>query len=273
MGGGVAVRILTSIHVPTRLSASFLALAIGLAACAAPTATTRVERGEKVSTGDEAFDTFFREVAEVKNDADKAGADATAAAKPLSDAIGPANKGTPPPEVVRAEAKKLQMGGTLLHLELVPEAKLVTSAKPDAPSEEILTAAEQAAKSSLVVARRAAEILVRVADLERRRADLLEKSKTTFTDSAKQKDVSLELVAAASVLEAARQAGEKHAGSASRLALELAVALETGAGSGAVAKKPPGKPGTRPAGTGTGTRPAGTGTGSPAKPKGDDFDR
>lgn len=250
-----------------RLSAlrvPLLALALGAFACAGPAASTRIERGEKVTTGDEAFDTFFREVAEVKAEADKAGADAADAAKPLVDAIGAPSKGTPPPEVVRAEAKKLQMGGTFLHLDLVPETKLVTSAKPEPPSEKILDAAEQAAKGSLAVARRAAEILVRVADLERRRVELVDKAKTTFTDTDKRQSISLELVAAASVLEATRQAGEKHAGAASRLALDLAVALETGAGSGAVAKKPGAKPG---------ARPGGTGTAAPAKPKGDDFDR
>jgi hypothetical protein len=258
------MRILSLLPSPSRaLRASLLALVLGLAACAAPAATTRVERGEKVTTGDELFDTFFREVAEAKNDADKLGADAADAAKPLSEAIGAPSKSTPPPEVVRAEAKKLQMGGTLLHLDLVPEAKLVSSAKPDAPSEKIITAAEQAAKGSLAVARRAGEVLVRVADLERRRAELVDKAKTAFTDSAKQKSISLELVAAASVLDSARQAGEKHAGSAARLALDLAVALETGAGSGAVAKKPPPKGGGKPTGT----------TAGPAKPKGDDFDR
>lgn len=246
------------------LCAALLALLLGLSACAAPAATTRIERGDTVTTGDEAFDTFFREVTEVKAEADKAGTEAADAAKPLSEAIGAPSMGTPAPEVVRAEAKKLQMGGTLLHLDLLPEAKLVTSGKLDAPTEKILTAAEQTAKGSLAVARRAGEILTRVADLERRRADLVEKAKTTFTDPARQKSVSLELVAAASVLEAARQAGEKHAGSASRLALDLAVALETGAGSGAVAKKPAGK---------SWGKPGGTGTSAPAKPKGDDFDR
>lgn len=239
-------------------------LACGAAACAAPAASTRIERGEKVTTGDQAFDAFFREVEEVKAEAEKTGADAAAAAKPLTDAIGAPSKGTPPPEVVRAEAKKLQIDGTLLHLDLVPEAKLVTSAKLDEPSEKILEGAEQAAKGSLAVARRGAEILLRIADLERRRVELVDKAKLVFTDATQRSAVSLELVAAAGVLETARQAAEKHAGAASRLALDLAVAMETGAGSGATARKPIARPG---------ARPGGTGVSAPAKPKGDDFDR
>jgi hypothetical protein len=250
------------------LRASVLAFALGLAACGAPAATTKLQRGEKVTTGDESFDTFFREVAEAKAEAEKAGTDAAEAAKPLSEAVGASNKGSAP-DVVRAEAKKLQMSGTLLHLDLIPEAKLQASAKPDAPSEKILTAAEQAAKGSLAVARRASEVLVRVADLERRRLELIEKAKTTFTSSDKRKEVTNELVAAAAVLETARDAGEKHAGTASKLVLDLAVALETGAGSGATASRKPAKPGGGPKPGGTGT---GTGAAGPAKPKGNDFD-
>lgn len=248
-----------------RLSVHALLIAASLAAfgCAAAAPTTRVERGETVTTGDAAFDAFFGEVAQVKAEADKAATEVSEAARPLVDAAGAPNKATPPPEVVRAEAKKLQTDGTLLHLDLLPEAKLVTSSRLEGQSEKLLTAAEQSAKASLAAARHGAEILARVADLERRRAELVDQAKTAFSDTKQRDSVSLELIAAASVLESARQAAEKHAGAASRLALDLAVALETGAGSSAVAKKPA-KPG---------WKPSGTGVAAPAKPKGDDFDR
>lgn len=239
-----------------------LALAFTLTACGAPATSARIARGEAVTTGNDTYDTFFREVTEVKAEADKAAAELTDAARPLQDAIGAQNKNAPA-DVVRAEAKKLQMSGTLLHLDLLPEAKVVTSAKPDAPSEKLLGAAEQTAKGSLAVARRAGELLVRIADLERRRADLASTLTTTFPDQDKRAPISGELTAAADILAAARIAGEKHGGAASKLALDLAMALETGAGSAAVAaKKPPAKPG--------GGKPGGT---APAKPKGDDFDK
>jgi hypothetical protein len=212
----------------------------------------------------ETYDAFFREVGEVRSDADKAGAELKDAARPLTDAIGSQAK-NPPADFVRAEAKKLQMDGTLLHLDLLPEAKLVTSGKPDAPSEKLLSAAEQAAKGSLAVARRASEVLVRIADLERRHADLSSGLAAAFPDQSKRGEVSRELTAAGKVLEGARKAGEKHGGAASKLAIDLAMALETGAGSAAVAtaKKPAGK-------RGGGAK---TGGGAVAKPKGDDFDR
>lgn len=237
-----------------------MALAFVLAACGAPATSARITHGEAVTTGDETLDTFFREVTEVKAEADKAAAELGDAARPLQDVIGAQNKNTPA-DVVRAEAKKLQMSGTLLHLDLVPEAKLVTSAKPEAPSDELLGAAEQTAKGSLAVARRASELLVRIADLERRHADLTSELPTTFPDESKRTPIARELAAARDVLTAAREAAEKQGGAASKLALDLAIALETGASAAAVpAKKPP-------------ARPFPGGKTGPAKPKGDDFDK
>jgi hypothetical protein len=193
--------------------AALLALAFTAAACGAPATSARIAHGEPVVTGDDTFDTFFREVAEVKAEADKGASELTDAARPLQDAIGAQSKNAPA-DVVRA-----------------------------------------------------AELLVRIADLERRRADLSSTLATSFPDQDKRAQVSRELTAAGDVLSAARTTGEKHAGSASKLALDLARALETGAGSASVAaaKKPPAKP-AAPGGGKTG------GT-APAKPRRDDFDR
>ncbi|MEZ4310570.1 MAG: hypothetical protein R3F14_21215 [Polyangiaceae bacterium] len=237
-----------------------LALAALLPACGGGPTRAQVERGQALTTGTEAFDTFFREVVEVAAEADKSTGEARDAGKPLTDALGAASKGTPPAGVVRAQAKKLQMDGTLLHLDLVPEAKLVTSGKPDADTEKLLAAAEQSAKSSVTAARRSTELLTRISDLLRRYADLSDKAKSTFPEGDKRDEVSRELRASASVLEDARTKAETSAGTAARLALDLAMALETGAGSSTVAKKPP-KPAGRP------------GTAAPARPRGDDFDR
>ena len=240
-----------------------LAMTAGLSGCGAKSQSTHIEQGQAVTTGIETYDSFFREVTEVKGEAEKIGAELTETTRPLQDAIGAQSKNAPA-EVVRAEAKKLQMSGTLLHLDLLPEAKVVASGKPDAPVEKLLGAAEQAAKGSLAVARRASEVLVRIADLERRRADLVATTATSFPDADKRGQVSRELTAAGDLLAAAREVSEKHGGAASKLALDLAMAMETGAGSSAVAaKKPTGKPG-------GGGKPGGA---APARPKGDDFDK
>ncbi|MBK8251432.1 MAG: hypothetical protein IPK82_02030 [Polyangiaceae bacterium] len=245
------------------IATALFAVSLALPACGGAPARTRIEKGETVSTGAEAFDTFFREVAEVNAEASKTSAEATDASKPLEGAVGEANKATPPPEVVRAEAKKLQMAGNLLHLDLVPETKLSSTSKLEAPSEKLLGAAEQSAKNAVAVARRASEVLVRIGDMERRARELLDKAKSAFPDAGKREEVVREISGAQTVLSAARAEVEKNGGIAARLALDLTTALETGAGSSVVAKKPGAtKPG--------GTKPGGT---TPTKPKGDDFDR
>jgi hypothetical protein len=247
--------------------------AVALAGCGPAAVTrTRVERGETVTTGVTAYDAFFRELGEANGEIDKVAAEVSSAAKPLKDAIGAQGKGTPP-EVMRSEAKKLQTSGTLLHLQLVPDTKVVTSGKPDAPTEKLLAAAEQAAKGSLAVARRADEVLARIADLEKRRAELVDTASTSFPQAAKRNEITRELAAAEAVLASARAAVERHGGTASKLVLDLAMALETGAGTAvaAVVKKP-----TKPGGgskPGGGGKPGGTGAVAPARPKGDDFDR
>lgn len=263
------MRLVSVFHLRTIAFAALLAGASGAAACGpAAATTTHVERGDTVTTGVAAYDTFFREVAEVKGEADKAGSDLTSATKPLSEAIGAQSK-TPPAEAVRAEAKKLQISGTLLHMDLLPEAKVVTSGKPDASSEKLLSAAEQSAKGSLAIARRTGELLIRVGDLERRRADLIMTLKASFPEEKKRGEITRELAGAETVLASVREMGEKHGGAASKMALDLAMALETGAGSGVASAKKPTKPG-----AGTGPKPAGTGTAAVPKPKGgDDFDK
>lgn len=266
MGRGASMRLVN------RFGLLFV-IALGASGCGlfGGSSGSRIEHGETVTTGVASYDAFFREVAEVRAEADKGTADLGDAGKPLGDAIGAQGQQTAPADYVRAEAKKLQMAGTLAHLDLLPEAKLVTSGKAEGSTEKLLNAAEQTAKSSIGVARRASEVLMRIADLERRRADLMTTAKASFPDDGKRAEVTRELGGAAVALKAAREIAEKNGGAASKMALDLAIALETGAGSSAVAsaaKKPPTKPG-----TGTGGKPGGTGTSAPAKPKGDDFEK
>jgi hypothetical protein len=251
----------------TMFRCGVLALALAAWACTPTVTATHIEKGEPVTTGNATFDTFFREVAEAKAEADKVGRDAGEAQRPLNDVVGSQSAGAAAPEAVRTEAKKLQVSGTLLHLDIVPEAKVVTSGKPDGTSQKVLDAAEKTAKESLAVARRASDLLVRLADLEKRRTQLAGTAPSTFSNEKQRGEVTRELAAAEGVIKGARENGEKHGGAASKLVLDLALALETGAGSGAVAsaKKPVKGGGPKPSGTG--------GVAGPAKPKGDEFDK
>jgi hypothetical protein len=251
------------------LRAWTVALALLAAACGPGAKSPGTPNGEPLTTGNAAYDAFFREVAEVKKEAEKAGSDLADASRPLNDALGPQGSSAAPSDAVRTQAKKLQMSGTLLHLDLVPEAKMVTSTKPDASSEKLLAAVEQTAKGSLAIVRRSSDVLVRITDLEKRRVDLLGTAPAMFPDENKRNQVTGELSVAEATLKAARALGDKHGGAASKLSLDLAMAIETGAGSGALAS------GKKPKAGGGGAKPAGTGVAAPAKPKGggDDFDK
>lgn len=231
------------------------------AACSGAASSSHVAAGETFSTGNADYDAFFRDVVDVRSQAEKASADLEGISKPLRDALRiEATPSAPlPQEVVRTEAKKLQLDGTLLHLDLIPEVKVVVSGKTDADDQKLFTSIEQTAKASVAMSRKTSELVARIHDLEKRRAELSDSVDKSFTDPSKREEVKRELKAAATILTDARSLGDRHGGAAARLALDLALAMETGAvGSAKPLKGPP------PKGTGTGTKP---------KPGGDDFDK
>jgi hypothetical protein len=280
-----------------RVSELFLVAALGLgmssAACGGPS-PARVEQGQPVSTGDADFDAFFKQVDEARTESMRADKDVAQARAALITALGlPADAGL---DVTVKEAgdraKKLKdESSVLLHLELTPEARLVsTKGKPlDDKGEATLKAVEEAAKSSIAVMQRLNKIAARVAELQSARRGLREKTRATFGGRAE--EIERELDASEGVLARAAELGDKSAGLASQFVLALAGAVETGAAPGkagalaggpgrgkpaqgkAGGKAPGGKQGgaaDRASGAGA-TAPASTGAGRKPKPK-DDFE-
>lgn len=234
-----------------------------LSACAAP--QPRVARGEVVTTGNSTFDDFFTSVREVRGEALAAPEDAEAARGGLAKALGLDAKAAAAKalEEAGARAKKLQEKGVLLHLEITPEPKFVTTrGKVDvgADGEALLKAMEGSVKTSLDMRKRLAASAARAAELEKRRADLRDQAATAFKDApqAKRDEVIAELEAARAVLADAGEGASRAAGAASRFVVELVQAVETGGGSlvdgkpakgkkGAVAAAPRGGPAPRAA--------------------------
>src|SRR4029079_16417647 len=79
-------------------------------------------------------------------------------------------------EQTAERAKKLRDRGVNLHLEITPDAKLVSTAnKPLDPwGEDILRAIEDSAKKSLALARRLMDLSNRAAALQKTRGELIE---------------------------------------------------------------------------------------------------
>jgi hypothetical protein len=270
---------------PLRAAALALALAASHAALAGciTTPTTKIEQGQVMTTGKEAYDTFFEAVRTTREEAMKAEAQAAEARAALCRSLGltPDASADATLEAARARAAKLREGGVLLHLQLTPEVKLVRAtgrAKVNEEDQGVLTAVEESAKGSLAVSKQLSGLSGRAGELDKKRSTLEQELQAAFADvsGAQRRDVQRELEASARVLEEAANAGDKHAGLASKFVLDLASAVETGGAAGA-GRKAPGRPAARPRGggkpaAGTGSRPP---PAQPPKPKpsgGDDFE-
>lgn len=262
------------------------------AGCATPSA--RITLGQVYATGNAPFDQFFNEVCEVRTEALAAEGAERASHAPLIQALGlePQTPSAEAVDVVAARAKKLRDAGVLLHLEITPEPKLlVAKGRSDLGPEGdvLLKSMEGAARTSLDTRKRLAELLARTRTLMKRRIELRAEAPAAFraAPQARRDDIIVELDAAAEVLAHAADAADQVAGAASKFAIELAQAVETGAeqpGRQGHAAAPPRKQGQAVAGPPPVKRPAPSAASPPAaappaaapphkKPKGgDDFE-
>lgn len=252
------------------------AAALGVAACGGAPPPTRIEQGQAVTTGAASYDELFQKVLDVRERASRAEREREKVTEPLRSALGLAGASDLEATIAaaRARAGELKGKGLLLHLQLTPEVKLLVvkqgGTKEEAP-EPFVKAVEEAVRGSIEVSRRLGELADRTAQVEKQRETLSTSVQRDFErEGKKAAELVRELDASKRVLEEARIAGEIEAGEASRLVLELASAIETGAVGAKVEPLPKGlvwrgKPGGKPAGK-PGGKPA---AGKPKKP---DFD-
>jgi hypothetical protein len=227
-----------------------LVLALGAGCSATPAA--RIAGGEALTTGNATYDEFFKSLRDVWSEAEAAQGDEQAAHAGLLKALGllPMTPAAQALDESALRAKKLQEHGVLLHLEIAPDARLVgVHAKVDAADEAVLKSVEEAAHASLDVRKRLAALAARAATLDKRRVDLREQAADTFRaeGQAKLDEVIRELEAAQTALADATAKANLSAGTASRFVVELAQAVETGAGDGKWGAKAGRRPPTGPA--------------------------
>ncbi|MFT3766721.1 MAG: hypothetical protein QM820_14585 [Minicystis sp.] len=233
--------------VARRLLAAAIALTLA-AGCAAP--VPYVVRGEALTTGNTTYDDFFVAVRQVRSEALAAATDEDAAHAGLVKALGleATTRRALAVDESALRAKRLSEKGVLLHLELTPDAHLLTARGkvdigPD--GEALLRSMEEAARAGLEMRKRFAAVAARAAELEKRRVDLRAKAPADFRDGpqAKRDELVTELDAAQGVLADALEKANRAAGASARFAVELAQAVETGAEEAAR----PGKGGRKPA--------------------------
>jgi hypothetical protein len=206
-----------------------------LAGCGAP--EPRVARGEAITTGNMAYDDFFNAVHDLRAEALEAPNDERAPYAHLAKVMGldPTSNVSQMVGESGVRAKKmLQDHGVQMHLELAPEARLVTAkgkGDPGPDADTLIKAMEEAARSSLDMRRRLESLAARAGDLEKRRADLRAEAPSAFREApqAQRVEVLAELDAAAAVLVASGDAATHAAGAVSRFVVDLAQAVETGA--------------------------------------------
>lgn len=246
--------------------AAFIAL-LALAGC--PKTQSKVARGESFETGDSTYDAFFSAVAEMRTTAMGAEDEEKSAHGTLAHALGLESNAEPTLLFSDAGSRafKLKESGVLLHLELAPEAKMVTHGNADLPAQSLVKAIEDSARVELTLEKKLGLLAKHAAELEKKRTELRADAPNAFKSvpQAKRDEVIAELDACQAVIASANELGAKSAGRASTFVLELAHAVETG---GASAPEPPPVPpssavaskGKPPGGA---KRPPGSG---PAKP-------
>jgi hypothetical protein len=214
--------------------ASVLASAGALGASACVHSVSRVEQGETFLTGDPAYDEFFTAVRDARAEAQRARTDEQAARTDLVRTLGlsPHVDADDAVDAAEERAKKLKNEGTLLHLQLTPELKLMSFKGPGGTDDaNVLKALEDSARNSLAVSKRLSALRDRMTMLEKRRAELSIRSRERFRTAPvlRRHEIEQELDASRDVIATVADEGEKYAGFASKFVLDLARAIETGA--------------------------------------------
>lgn len=221
-------------------------LGAGSPACFLFAGPTHIEQGQAYVTGNGDYDAFFKEVVDASEESKKVAGDDGGTKAALAEALGlaPDAGGDEVSAALSERAKKLQASGVVLHLELMPEVRLVRAGEGevDESTQKVLTLLEQRVKASVEAAQRVGALPDKLARLERKRTELRGGTAQAFavTKSETRSEIERELDAAKDIIARSATDGAKVAGDAARVALELARAVETGAGQAALeaAKKP-----------------------------------
>jgi translation initiation factor IF-3 len=229
----------------------------------------RVAQGQPVQTGQAAYDDFFAEVLEVREEASRAPDKHAGVNKPLADAMGLEESASPEDTVAEAakRASELEKVGLLLHLELTPDARVVHVQKKkgalDEQSQKLLKAVEASAKKALAAVDELGTVRARAAKLEKTRVELISQSAADFDEEAPiaRSAVQQELDASKGVIADAEAESGRQAGLAAKFIVDLARAIETGAGSSKPYSPPPPPPAAPPPAPKPAWRP------QPVKPK------
>jgi hypothetical protein len=230
------VRLIKMLQRSALMLGLFAAPLFGQTGCIHP--KTYIAQGQVLTTGNVAYDEFFKAVRDLRSEAERAQNDESASHAALITVLRLEPKTTAKMAVSEAKqrAKKIRDGGMLLHLQLLPDQKVITKKeKRDAAlnpeGKDFLKAVEESTRSSLELSTRVGGIAVRAAQLEKVRTALRAQAPVAFRAEVESRrdEIIEELDASAAVLTEASDLSDRYAGLAAKFALDLALALETGA--------------------------------------------
>jgi hypothetical protein len=188
--------------------------------------------GQKYSSGQERYDTFFASVAELRARTENLEGERPLRAK-VAVAVGLTDsaKLTEVIEAAKARSADLKKDGGRFYVVVATEPKLIMKkgAEENKDAAEFASAVESAIKAGIqrsneleAIAREAAELEVNVTGLE---GD----AETTFTDASVRDQVKVELTASKEILERAKLKAGTESGQALRFVVLLASAVDSGA--------------------------------------------
>jgi hypothetical protein len=213
-----------------------IVLALGAAAVGCGPKSSHVAQGETFATGNVAYDDFLKAVRDVRAQAMAAPNEEQSSHGALVKALGLESTSAPAAVIDGAgqRAKKLQDKGVVLHLEIAPEPRLLSSKAKDlgAEGEAVLKAVEESAKVSLDLRKRFSQVVARAIELEKQRVSLRDQAAATFREETqgKREEIIAELEAASAVLADAAAKADRSAGDAVQFVIDLAQAVETAGG-------------------------------------------
>lgn len=229
-------------------------------------------KGEKYSTGQEKYDSFFTSVTELNGKIDQAqGEDPLR--KKVAEAVGiPADsKLEDTIDAAKSRSIELKKDGGRFFVVVAAEPKLIVKkgAEENKEATAFAQTIEDAIKQGIKRGDELDALAREASNLEGTLATLEQEVDATFTDSSQRDQVKLELDASKEMLERSRLRAGNESGRALRFVVLLASAVDSGAaaellameaGANTKPAKPKGKPGGKPGG-------------KPAKPKPkNDFD-
>jgi hypothetical protein len=207
-----------------------------LSSCALFQTRTHVEQGELYATGDPSYDEFFAAVHSFHEDANQAKGATEKGRAPIARALRISETSDAEAEIDAAKngAKKLRDKSVLLHLQLTPETKLISTrggGSVDADSDALMKAIEESARTLLELSQRLGTSSDKASELGKKRESLLERARTELhaLPPVKREEIARELDASKRVLADDAETIALYAGASSKFVLDLARAVETGA--------------------------------------------